>query len=138
MADGLVAPALIDPSDLHQVRERTMVNRARHWPRHGDGLVPVSPHVHPQHVEDVVVWKGNPAIVQDGDRRVLFRRLRQELLDPEVVLDATICSPLEQTELVRRRLVAPPGSPIEIVERHIKSPAVLSEDDPHPHDEEHL
>jgi hypothetical protein len=31
--------------------------------------------------------------------------------------------------------VAPPGSPIEIVERRIKSPAVLSEDDPHPHDE---
>jgi hypothetical protein len=34
--------------------------------------------------------------------------------------------------------VTPSGSLIEIVVRRIKSPAVLSEDDPHPHDEEHL
>ena len=43
--------------------------------------------------------------------------------------------------------MALPGSPIEIIERRIKieiierrikSPAVLSEDNPHPHDEERL
>jgi len=50
MADGLAAPALIGPSDLHRVQGRTMVNRARHWPRHGEGLVPVRPHIHPQRV----------------------------------------------------------------------------------------
>ena len=55
-----------------------------------------------------------------------------------VVLGATICSPQEHSEQERRRLVAPPGSPIEIVERRIKSPSVLSEDGPHTRDEEHL
>ena len=55
MADGLAAPALVDPSDLHRVRGRAMVNRASHWPRHGEGLVPVRPHVPPQHVQDVLV-----------------------------------------------------------------------------------
>ena len=54
MADGLAAPALVDPSDLLH-RGRAMVNRARHWPRHGEGLVPVRPHVHPQHVQDMLV-----------------------------------------------------------------------------------
>ena len=55
MADGLAAPALIDPSDLHRVRGRAMVNRAWHWPRHGQGLVPVRPHVPPHRVQDVLV-----------------------------------------------------------------------------------
>jgi len=55
MADGLAAPALIDSSDLHWVWGRAMVNRARHWPRHGEGLVPVRPHVPPHHVQDVLV-----------------------------------------------------------------------------------
>ena len=62
MADGLATPAVVDPSDLHRhpsdlhwVRGRAMVNRARHWPRHGEGLVPVRPHVPPQHVQDVLV-----------------------------------------------------------------------------------
>ena len=77
-------------------------------------------------------------VVQDGERRVVVRRLRQELLGSEVVLGATICSPQEHSEQERRRLMAPPGSPIEIVERRIKSPAVLSEDGPHTHDEERL
>ena len=54
MADGLAAPALVDPSDLLH-RGRAMVNRARHWPRHGEGLVPVRPHVPPQRVQDVLV-----------------------------------------------------------------------------------
>ena len=54
MADRLAAPTLVDPSDLlHQ--GRAMVNRARHWPRHGEGLVPVRPHVLPQRVQDVLV-----------------------------------------------------------------------------------
>jgi len=55
MADGLAAPALVDPSDLHRVRGRTMVNHARHWPKHKEGLVPVRPHVPPQRVQDVLV-----------------------------------------------------------------------------------
>ena len=55
MADGLAAPALVDPSDLHRVRGCTMVNHARHWPRHEEGLVPVRPHVPPQRVQDVLV-----------------------------------------------------------------------------------
>ena len=55
MADGLAAPALVDPSDLHRVRVRAMVNRARHWLRHGEGLVPVRPHVPLQRVQDVLV-----------------------------------------------------------------------------------
>ena len=61
MADGLAAPALVDSSDLHhpsdlkRVRGRAMVNRARHWPRHGEGLVLVRPHVPPQRVQDVLV-----------------------------------------------------------------------------------
>ena len=55
MADGLAAPALFDPSDLHQVRGRAMVNRARHWPRHEEGLVLVRPHVPPQRVQDVLM-----------------------------------------------------------------------------------
>ena len=71
-------------------------------------------------------------MVQDGERRVVVRRLRQELLGLEVVLGATICSPQENCEQERHQLVAPPGSPIEIVERRIKGPAVLSEDGPHP------
>ena len=33
---------------------------------------------------------------------------------------------------------APPGNPIEIIERRIKGPAVLSEDGPHTRDEERL
>ena len=54
MADGLAAPALVDPSDLlHQ--GCTMVNGARHWPRHGEGLVPVRPHIPLQRVQDVLV-----------------------------------------------------------------------------------
>ena len=54
MADGLAAPALIDPSDLlHQ--GRAMVNRVRHWLRHGEGQVQVRPHKPPQHVQDVLV-----------------------------------------------------------------------------------
>ena len=55
MADGLAAPILVDPSDLHRVRGRAMVNRARYWPRNGEGLVPVRPHVAPQLVQDVLV-----------------------------------------------------------------------------------
>ena len=55
MADGLAAPALVDPSDLHRVRGRAMVNRARHWPKCVEGLVPVRPHVPPQRVQDVLV-----------------------------------------------------------------------------------
>ena len=55
MADGLAAPALVNPSDLHWVWGRAMVNRVRHWPRHGEGLVPVRPHVPPQRVQDVLV-----------------------------------------------------------------------------------
>jgi len=55
MADGLAAPALVDPSDLHRVRGPAMVNRASHWPKHGEGLVPVRPHVPPQRVQDVLV-----------------------------------------------------------------------------------
>jgi len=54
------------------------------------------------------------------------------------VLGGTICSPQDHSEQERRRLVALPGSPIEIVERRTKSPAVLSEDDPDRHDEEPL
>ena len=54
MADGLAVLALVDPSDLLH-RGRVMVNRARHWPRHGDGLVPVRPHVPPQRVQDALV-----------------------------------------------------------------------------------
>ena len=54
MADGLAALALVDPSDLLH-RGRAMVNRARHWPRHGEGLVPVRPHEPPQRVQDVLV-----------------------------------------------------------------------------------
>ena len=54
MADRLAAPALVDLSDLLH-RGRAMVIRTRHWPRHGEGLVPVRPHVHPQHVQDVLV-----------------------------------------------------------------------------------
>jgi len=49
-----------------------------------------------------------------------------------------IFSPQEHREQVRRLLMAPSGSLIEIVERCMKSPAVLSEDDPHPPDEERL
>ena len=142
LADALAAPALLDGVDAPSflsVWVRTVVNvRARRWRRHVGGRVPERPHVPPQHVEDMLLRKRKPAIVQDGERRVVVRRLHQELLGPEVVLGATICSPQEHSEQERRRLVAPPGSPIEIVERHIKSPAVLSEDDPHPHDEEHL
>jgi hypothetical protein len=61
MADGPAAPALVDSSDLHhpsdlkRVRGRAMVNHARHWPRHGEGLVPIRPHVPPQRVQDVLV-----------------------------------------------------------------------------------
>ena len=77
-------------------------------------------------------------VVQDSERRVIVRHLRQEFLGPEVVLGGTICSPQEHSEQECRRLVAPPGSPIEIIERRIKSLAVLSEDNPHPHDEERL
>jgi len=55
MADGLAAQALVDPSDLHRVWGRAMVNRARHWPRHGEGLIPVRPHVPPHRVQDVLV-----------------------------------------------------------------------------------
>jgi len=54
------------------------------------------------------------------------------------VLSGTICSLQEHSEQERRRLVALPGSPIEIIEQRIKSLAVLSEDNPHPHDEERL
>ena len=54
MADGPAAPALVDPSDqLH--RGRAMVNRVRHWPRHGESLVQVRPHVPPQRVQDMLV-----------------------------------------------------------------------------------
>ena len=54
------------------------------------------------------------------------------------MLGGMICSPQEHSKQERCQLVAPPGSPIEILERCIKSPAVLSEDNPHPHDEECL
>ena len=54
MADGLAAPALIDPSNLLH-RGCAMVNRARHWLRHGEGLVQVRPHKPPQRVQDVLV-----------------------------------------------------------------------------------
>ena len=80
----------------------------------------------------MLLQKRKPVVVQDGERRVIVRRLRQELLGPVVVLGATICSPQEHSEQERRRLVAPPGSLIEIVERRIKGPAVRSEDGPHP------
>ena len=77
-------------------------------------------------------------VVHDSKRRVVIRRLHQELLGLDVVLGGMICSPQEHSEQERRRLVAPPSSPIEIIERRIKSLAVLSEDNPHPHDEERL
>jgi len=112
MANGLATPALIDPSDLHRVWGRAMVNRARYWPRNGEGLVPVRPHVAPQHVQDVLVSKTNPAIVQDGEHRVVVHRLHQELLGLVVVLGSMICSPQEHSEQERRRLVALPGRPI--------------------------
>ena len=54
MADGLATPALVNPSDLLH-RGRAMVNRARHWPRHGEGLVPDRPHIPPKRVQDVLV-----------------------------------------------------------------------------------
>ena len=54
MADGLAAPSLVDPSDLLH-RGHAMVNCATHWPRHGEGLVLVRPHVPPQCVQDVLV-----------------------------------------------------------------------------------
>ena len=129
LADALAAPALLDGVDATSfmpVWVRAMVNvRARRWRRHAGGRVPERPHVPPQRVEDVLLRKRKPAVVQDGERRVIVRRLRQELLGPEVVLGAIICLPQEHSEQEHRWLVAPPGSPIEIVERRIKGPAVL-------------
>ena len=149
IADALAAPALLDgvvtPSHLPVMGRAMVIVRARRWRRHAGGRAPERPHVPPQRVEDVLLWKRKPVVVQDGERRVVVHclrqvilRLRQELLGPEVVLGSTICSPQEHSEQERHWLVAPPGSPIEIVERRIKGPAVLSEDGPHTHDEERL
>ena len=80
-------------------------------------------------------WMRNPAVAEGGDRRVVIRHLRQELLGTEVDLGATVCSPKDHGEHERCRLVAAAGSLIEVIQRRMKSPAVLSEDDPHPPDE---
>jgi len=94
MAGTLATPALLDPSDL-PVRGHAMVNvRARLWRRHGEVLAPDRPHIPPQCAEDVLAWKRNPAVVQDGERRVVVHSLSQELLVLEVILSTTICSSL--------------------------------------------
>ena len=77
-------------------------------------------------------------VAADDDRRVVIRNLRQEPLRPEVGLGATVCSPQDHGEHVRRRLVATAGSLIEVVQRRLKSPAVVSEETPHPLDEDRL
>jgi len=98
LADALAAPALLDgvvaPSFL-SVRGHAMVNVCeRRWRRHVGGRVPDRPHIPPQCAEDVLAWKRNPAVVQDGERRVVVHSLSQELLVLEVILSTTICSSL--------------------------------------------
>ena len=83
-------------------------------------------------------WTRNPAVAADDERRVIIRHLRQELLRPEVGLGATVCSPQDHGEHVRRWPVAAAGGLIEVVMRRLESPAVVSEENPHPLDEDRL
>ena len=80
IADAFAAPALLDGVDTPSfmpVWVRAIVNvRARRWRRHAGGRAPERPHVPPQRVEDMLLWKRKPVVIQDGERRVVVRRLR--------------------------------------------------------------
>ena len=80
IADALAAPALLDavvtPSHLPVMGCSMVIIRARRWRRHAGGRAPERPHVPPQRVEDMLLWKRKPVVIQDGERRVVVRRLR--------------------------------------------------------------